>query len=175
MAPHLFLTGYMGSGKSTVGRKVARLLDWEFADLDAIVEAEAGRDIPSIFLSEGEAGFRSRECAAIQKVLDRAPPNDGLVVALGGGTLTYPPSARLIDGQGTVVYLDVDAATAWARVCGSDRPLAGDWGDFERRMTARRAHYEGAASLVLFAGKEGVDALAQRVADFVRRDEEGRS
>ena len=166
--PLLLLTGYMGSGKSTVGREVARRLGWDFVDLDAAVIAEAGQDIPSIFSSEGEAGFRGREFAVLGKIIERAAFQDGLVVALGGGTLTNPASARLIDDRATVVYLDVDAARAWKRVRNSDRPLAQDREEFERRLVQRRPHYEQAAHLVVAAGEDSVKTLAERIADFVR-------
>ena len=128
----------MGSGKSTVGRAVARVLGWEFIDLDDAVVAEGGLDIPSIFRREGEAGFRVRECAALQEVVKHGPSSGGLVVALGGGTLTNPESAALIKDCATLVYLEVDPAEAWRRVCHSDRPLAKDRDEFERRLAQRR-------------------------------------
>lgn len=168
MAPLLLLTGYMGSGKTTVGREVARRLGWEFIDLDEAVIAQAGRTIPLIFEGEGEGGFRSRELDALTKIVEREASYDGLVVALGGGTLTNPASATLVEGRGTVVYLDVDASEAWKRVCRSDRPLAQDREEFERRLAQRRPQYEDAADLVISVAEEGLGALAERIADFVK-------
>ena len=171
MAPLLFLTGYMGSGKSTVGRAVARILGWEFIDLDAAVVAQGGLDIPSIFRREGEAGFRRRECAALREVADCETLGSGLVVALGGGTLTNPESAALVKDRATVVYLEVDAAEAWRRVYHSDRPLAQDREEFEDRLTQRRPHYEKVADVVIPADRESVESLAERIADLVRQKE----
>jgi shikimate kinase len=169
LAPLLFLTGYMGSGKSTVGRAVARLLGWEFIDLDDAVVAQGGLDIPSIFRREGELGFRRRECAALQEIAERESPSEGLVVALGGGTLTNPESAAFVRGRATVVYLEVDVAEAWERVCDSDRPLAQDRDEFERRLAQRQPHYEDAADVVIPAEEESVETLAERIADIVRQ------
>lgn len=168
MAPLLLLTGYMGSGKSTVGREVARRLGWEFLDLDDVVVAQAGKDIPSIFEGESEDGFRRRECAALGEIVKREDIGAGVVVALGGGTLTIPASAALVEGRATVVYLDVDAGEAWRRVCRTDRPLARDRHEFEMRLSRRRPLYESMADLVIPVGEQGVDALAERIADFIK-------
>jgi shikimate kinase len=171
LAPLLFLTGYMGSGKSAVGRVVARILGWEFIDLDDAVVAQDGSDIPSIFRLEGEAGFRRRECAALRDVAQRQPSGKGLIVALGGGTLTNPESAALVKDRATVVYLEVDAAEAWRRVCDSDRPLARDREEFESRLAQRRPLYQEAADIVIPADRESVETLAERIADLVRQKE----
>jgi shikimate kinase len=169
LAPLLLLTGYMGSGKSTVGRAVARLLEWGFIDLDDVVVAQSGLDIPSIFRDEGEAGFRRRERAALRELTERELSSEGLVVALGGGTLTDPENAALAKDRATVVYLEVDAAEAWRRVCHSDRPLARDREEFESRLARRRSHYEEAADLVIPADRESVETLAKRIAGLVRQ------
>jgi len=152
---------------------VARLLGWEFIDLDDAVVAQGGLDISSIFRREGEAGFRRRECAALREVVERAPLSDGLVVALGGGTLTNPESAVLTKRRATVVYLEVDAAEAWRRVSGSERPLAQDRDEFERRLTQRRSHYEAAADVVVPAQANSVETLAGRIADLMRQKGRG--
>src|ERR1700683_4779598 len=82
-ARRIVLTGFMGSGKSTVGPLLARQLGWKFVDADDVIAAEAGATIPEIFAREGEAAFRERERAAIARLASE----DALVLALGGGAI----------------------------------------------------------------------------------------
>jgi shikimate kinase len=162
----------MGSGKSTVGRIVASKLDWQFVDLDEVVVREAGRAIPAIFAAEGEGGFRLREFTALQAIIAEASRESdllpGKVVALGGGTLTCPDSGTLVRGRGGVVYLEVDAPTAWERVCGSDRPLAVDLDDFTDRLEGRRPIYESASDLRVSTQERSVEDVAEQILRFVR-------
>jgi shikimate kinase len=169
LAPLLFLTGYMGSGKSTVGQLVARRLGWQFVDLDDAVVAEAGKDIPSIFEGEGEAGFRRREFVALGQIVMGETLGDGVVVALGGGTLTNSASAALVEGRAAVVYLDIDTDEAWKRVCRSDRPLAQERQEFELRLALRRPLYESAADLVIPVGRQGPEKVAARIVEFIKQ------
>ena len=168
MAPLLFLTGFMGSGKSTIGREVATRLGWEFVDLDEAVVTDAETDIPSIFEGEGEAGFRRRECTVLSRILERGSASTGLVIALGGGTLTDPESAELVEGRGTVVYLEVGESEAWIRTRGSDRPLGQDRGDFARRLIQRRPLYATAADLTVSTDHQSVEEIADEVVRQVR-------
>lgn len=120
------LVGLPGSGKSTVGRALAARLGWRFADTDALVEEAAGRSVASVFASEGEAGFRERERAALERLLDGG--DDRLVVACGGGLVTHEPSLRLLEARCFVVWLDGDDDTLLARLSrdGTERPLLRD-------------------------------------------------
>jgi len=97
---NVYLTGFMGAGKTTVGRRLARLLKRRFLDLDAEVERAAGRSIAAIF-GRGEAAFRRLESAALR----RAARRRGLVVALGGGALVDPASRKLAADTGLIVAL----------------------------------------------------------------------
>src|SRR6202166_4028997 len=91
------LTGFMGSGKSTVGRMLAAQLAWRFADLDAEIERESGVSISQIFAQKGEAVFREIEHECLERVLHAASArNSQLVLALGGGTFAQPRNAALI-------------------------------------------------------------------------------
>jgi shikimate kinase len=157
----------MGSGKSTVGREVARRLGWEFADLDEIVVAAAGKDIPTIFETEGEKGFRAREVEALSKLLHGSPSRKNMVIALGGGTLTNADVPRLITEQATVVYLKIDGKQAWKRVRGSDRPLAQDQSAFLALLDSRAQTYERVADVTIDAGRLGVVAVAEKVIEAV--------
>jgi shikimate kinase len=120
----------MGAGKSTVGRKLASRLGRRFVDADAEIERAAGRSVPEIFASEGEASFRNRELSAVQGLL-----GSGAVVALGGGAVTQSSIRQAIAGSGTVIYLRAAPETLLERVgdAGS-RPLLAGLGPQERLL-----------------------------------------
>lgn len=116
MIRHLILVGLPGAGKTTVGRRVAALLTAEFTDLDAAIEAEAGRSVAAIFARAGEAAFRQLERLAMERALAR-PPH---VIAAGAGWAAEPGNfAAAMARRASVVYLRISVATA-------DRRLAGD-------------------------------------------------
>ena len=118
---HLFLYGPPGSGKSTIGRILARRLDLPFIDLDAVIESSAKQSIRDVFAGEGESGFRSRERAALTRVIAGAPA----VVGLGGGALLNPESRAQAECAGEVLCFEADAATLERRVARAPgvRPL----------------------------------------------------
>ncbi len=131
MTPHLdhtriYLTGFMGTGKSTLGPALARALGWEFVDLDDVVTLEAGRAIPDIFADEGEAGFRHRERQALEHVSGR----ERIVVGLGGGTVLDPVNRTRLVETGILVCLTARLATLVGRILSdpSVRPLLQDDG-----------------------------------------------
>ena len=103
----IFLTGYMGSGKSTAGKKLASDLGYEFIDLDHFIETQYKQTIPEIFASKGENEFRSMEHNALKKVLEKTDA----VVACGGGTPCYFNNMELMKKNGITIYLkmSVDA------------------------------------------------------------------
>lgn len=116
----IILVGMMGSGKSTVGHALASALGWEFIDADAAIEARAGVDIPLIFELEGEAGFRKRETRILKELVAKS----GAVVSTGGGAVTQEVNRTLLKESGAaVIYLKIDAETAYKRTKGSNRPL----------------------------------------------------
>jgi len=141
----IVLTGFMGSGKSTVGPLVAARLGWKFIDTDDAIEAEAGMTIAEIFARHGEAAFREREHAAIARLVQ----TDALVLALGGGAIEHPATlALLLTATGTLlVHLEVELATTLRRCSGTEqtRPILADQtnlaGRYERRLPLyRRSH-----------------------------------
>ncbi len=140
----LVLVGFMGSGKSTVGRLLAERRGVPFADADDEIERTAGRTIPDIFERDGEAAFREIEAAAIARLLD----GDAGVLALGGGALRGR-TAALVRGRCTLVWLDVSADTAWQRVEpeSAHRPLARDEGSFRTLHAERRSGYAEACDV----------------------------
>lgn len=117
----VFLVGYMCSGKSTLGRALARSLDCEFIDLDDEVEARAGRPITEIFATDGEAAFRRMESEAMVRLLNRRA-----VIALGGGTPCHNDNMEAVNRAGLSVFLEAPVERLVERlVLGADkRPLA---------------------------------------------------
>lgn len=136
MVSHIFLTGFMGAGKSTVGRLVARRLDRPFVDLDAEIERREGTGIPEIFRTRGEDGFREAE----HRALDALAESSAAVVATGGGVVLREDNQVLLRRLGTVVYLAVTPEEAIARLgTAGDRPLlAGGGLDAARRILGAR-------------------------------------
>lgn len=137
----IVLTGFMGSGKTTVGPMIAQRLGWKFIDVDDIIEAESGASIAEIFAREGEAAFRNREHATIT----RLAAMDGLVLALGGGAIEREETRHLFLGTpGTfLVHLEVALETTLARCGGTEytRPVLADYSNLAARYQRRLPLY----------------------------------
>jgi shikimate kinase len=157
------LTGYMGAGKSTVGRAVAERLGRPFVDSDARIEEGAGLPIPRIFATKGELWFRRTEERVIREVLASDPPG---VLAVGGGAVESARTRDLLGRVADVAWLRADPLVLWDRVNGSGRPLATDRDRFVRRHDRRAAAYAGTAGLELDATAP-VEETAGRVAAWV--------
>ena len=149
----IVLTGFMGSGKSTVGPLVARKLGWRFVDVDDVIVAETGAPIHSFFAQHGEAAFRVHEHATIARLVNE----EQLVMALGGGAIeTEATRELLINGAGTLlVHLKVTLETALDRCRGTEglRPILADRPNlaarYERRLPLyRMAHVSIATNAV---------------------------
>ena len=142
------LTGFMGSGKSTVGRLIADALGCPFIDLDEVIEKKAGRSIPEIFRTDGEKLFRSMEKQALEKTVAKYAENTA-VLALGGGTVTVPGAVQLLQEKTLCIYLQADIDTLTARLEGqtAGRPLADD--GMAGRLAARAPLYEAAAQVCI--------------------------
>jgi shikimate kinase len=116
----IFLTGFSGSGKSTIGPLLANSLGYEFVDLDQSIEQRAGKTITRIFEENGEEYFRALELYALKGLANQ----NNLVISLGGGVLENDESYELIQKSGTMVYLKSPSKTLARRLCNkSDRPL----------------------------------------------------
>jgi shikimate kinase len=137
----IVLTGFMGSGKSTVGPLVARRLGWRFIDADEVIEQEAGATIAELFARHGESPFRDREHTTIA----RLAAGDALVLALGGGAIERAETRTLLLATpGTLlVHLEVELATTLARCAGTEhiRPILADQSNLASRYHKRLPLY----------------------------------
>lgn len=117
---NIILIGFMGAGKSSVGRLLARRLGRRFVDLDCLIEQAAGLSIPEIFARYGEAGFRAREKAAVA----RAARLHNAVIATGGGVVLDPDNIRMLQRSGVLVWLTAKPETILERTSrNAGRPL----------------------------------------------------
>jgi shikimate kinase len=140
--PGIYLVGFMGSGKTTVGRLLSSHLGWSFADLDHDIEAVAGMTIPEIFESQGEEEFRRAETAALKKRVEKICCGKPTVLALGGGAFARPENVDLIAPHGVSIWLDLPLEILKQRVAhSSHRPLARDPARFESLYWTRREAY----------------------------------
>ncbi len=114
----IFLCGFMGCGKSTIGEKLAHQLGTPFVDMDAYIEEQAGMSIPEIFEQYGEPHFRDLETEAIRALADR----EG-VIACGGGAMLREENAKIAAEKGHVLYLNVPFHMCYRRIADSDRPI----------------------------------------------------
>lgn len=156
----LALTGMMGSGKTTVGRLVADALGCPFLDLDELVARKAGKGIPEFFATEGEAAFRQLEGKVLKETVKKYAQAT-VVLALGGGTVTVPGAAKLLQDSTLCVWLQVSETEALARLGdGVDRPLSGDWAAL---LEARAPLYAAAAQVTLDTDGATPEELADEI------------
>ena len=166
---NIFLIGPMGSGKTAVGRQLARLFRYTFHDSDADIEAKTGVDIPFIFEKEGEVGFRLRE----RESIDRLTRLDSIVLATGGGAVIDPANRKALAERGVVVYLatSVDQQIERTRH-GRHRPLLHDTDPAQKLnelMTGRAVLYAGIADLTVTTDGRRVQLVAEEIHQELRR------
>lgn len=132
----IFLIGYMGSGKSTAGTKLATKLDYEFIDMDTFIETEYQLTIPEIFATKGEKEFRAMEHNALKKLIEKK----NLIIACGGGTPCYYNNMELMNNSGITVYLKMSADSLVSRLMNAKdkRPLIANKTETELRAFVNR-------------------------------------
>jgi shikimate kinase len=169
----IYLTGFMGSGKSTIGPILANTIGYDFRDVDRTIETTANKTVSEIFANNGEGYFRELERRVIQEISN----THGCVVSLGGGTVTKGDNLSVIKASGVLVYLKADPQEIFHRLkFKADRPLLkggegtqlGD-GELLQRITKlmeeREAFYGHADIIVNTAGKK----IGQTVDEIVRK------
>jgi shikimate kinase len=158
------IVGYMGCGKTTVGRILAHTLGWEFVDLDRAIALDAGRAISEIFAHSGEEHFRDLEHRALVGALDGAKER---VVACGGGIVVRPENRDKLK-QSMTAFLREDLGVLYGRTRGPRRPLrAASREEFERRFAARLPFYEEVADLEVRVGERPPQEVAQEIARWL--------
>ena len=158
------LIGFMGAGKSAVGRALAERLGFTLYDTDAIVEDAAGKPISELWDTEGEEGFRAREHDAVLQ----ACAGSGRVIASGEGAVLEIRNYGILKGAGMVVYLRAPADVLRARVgIALDRPLLRDPSAFDRLLAERTPAYESAADLIVDTDGRAPDEIAADIAERV--------
>lgn len=147
----IYLVGFMGTGKSSVGTLLAQKMGWPFVDLDTIIEAGQGATIREIFERAGEAFFRQIEHAALVEVSKKEPA----VIALGGGTFAQKPNFDLIrQGRGVTIWLDCSIEELWQRCSAMDnRPLFRDRESFSQLYEHRLPYYRQSEFKILTGGR----------------------
>jgi len=159
----IFLIGPMGSGKTAVGRSLARLLDYPFYDSDHEIERRCGADVPLIFEREGEAGFRRREHDVIRDLTQQSQ----IVLATGGGAVTNEHSRRALASHGWVVYLETSVSQQVERAGRTrHRPMlrgADPAVRLEELMRVREPLYQEIADLCVPTDRQRVHSVAERI------------
>ena len=168
--PGVVLVGFMGSGKSSVGRELARRFGAPFVDVDERIESSAGSPIRELFAREGEPAFRAREKAALREALSVK----GCVVATGGGAFSDEENRVLLRTYAPVVYLEAAVETLLERLAGDlGRPLlrGGDREAVVRELLSRRVPGYRTADVTVRTDGRTVEEVAGQVADWIDRTE----
>jgi shikimate kinase len=184
-AQAVFLVGFMGAGKSSVGRALAQQLNWLFEDLDDRIEQRERRTVAQIFRDAGESAFRQAEHAALKHALDDLRGGVSRIIALGGGAFAQPRNVALLQDAGVpTVFLDAPVAELWQRCCeqakaaGTERPLLKNLKEFRKLYKTRRQHY-ARARVKADTSQRTVEAIAAEIAKKLKlkkiaiRTEEG--
>jgi len=159
---NIILCGFMATGKSSVGKKLAEILELEFVDLDAAIEVEECVSIPHIFAERGEQAFRKLESRMVERIMNRT----GLVVSTGGGTVVNPQNMANLKSCGIVVALTADIPTILRRAgAGEERPLlqAEDREERIRELLSKRAPFYAQADMTIDTSSITIEEAALQI------------
>jgi len=165
---HIIITGFMGSGKSTIARRLAFILGREMLDLDHMIAGHVGRTAQEIIEQDGEDSFREIETQTLQDVLANSFP---VVIALGGGAWTIKRNRKLIHQySGITVWLDAPFDLCWERILrsGGGRPLARDEAQARSLYAKRRPLYALAQLRVEVPANKSTDNISAEIAQALR-------
>lgn len=167
LAKPVFFVGFMGAGKTSVARKLARICGIAAVDMDTYLERRENRRVKDIFAEGGEAAFRAIETDVLRELAGKDP----LLVSCGGGVVVTPENREILRSSGFVVYLQVTADEAKERISDlSTRPLFTDLDAARRRNAERLPLYEEVADLTVNTAGRGVAAIAYEVRDLLRKE-----
>lgn len=169
---HIFLIGYRGSGKTTVGRILAAKLHWNFIDTDEVIETEAACSIKSIFETEGEAGFRDREQRAVASAAAKAQPT---VIGLGGGAILREANQSVIRHGGRCVWLKGTAESLYDRIRSDassaarrpDLSSRGGYDEVVEMLATREPIYAQLAQKTVMTDGLNPDEIVAEIADWL--------
>lgn len=170
----IVLMGFMGTGKSEVGRRLAQRLGRAFLDTDQLVEERAGKRVAAIFADDGEATFRRLEREAVVDAAGRG----GAVIAVGGGAVLDPDNVRCLRDAGMLVYLTARPEVILRRVGdGTSRPLLRDdpRGAVTRLLAERGPVYAGAADVTIDTSEQNADQVVKEIQQALARSERWKS
>jgi shikimate kinase len=161
-ADKVYLVGFMGAGKTTVGRALGRRLGWPVEDIDERIEARERRSVAAIFAQNGEAYFRQQE----RQVLGALLAERHMIIATGGGTFVEPDNRALMLADGAVAWLDVPLAQVIERIpADGRRPLAADRVQMEQLYARRRLAY--AEAHVRIDASRPVPEVVEHLLDWI--------
>ncbi len=163
---NIILTGFMATGKSSVGRRLAVRLGYEFVDLDTLIEAEAGMLVPQIFEAQGEAAFRELEA----RMVERAAGWTGCVIATGGGAIVAARNLEALKRSGVVIALTASPEAILSRIgSGEDRPMLreGEKRERIRLLLEERAPAYAKADLTVDTSDRSVDEVVNHLMDLL--------
>lgn len=165
---NVVLIGFMGTGKTAIGKRLARLLGWEFIDTDAEIERLTGKSVARIFAEDGEVRFRSEENLLCRKLTQR----ERLVIATGGGMVLNPENVALLKQNGVLIKLYADPEVIIGRVKAKKerRPLLkGNLEERVRELLAAREEAYNIADFAVDTGKQDPDSSAAIIYDYLRK------
>jgi shikimate kinase len=170
----IFLIGYRGSGKSTVGRRLAERLNRPFVDTDDEIERTSKQTIAHIFATEGEAGFRDREQHVVFETAKRSKPS---IIALGGGAVLRPVNRQLLQGTGKCIWLQASPQSHFARIRGdadsdSRRPNLTAGGGYEEvvgLLAEREPIYRDLADFIVLTDDLSPDEIVVKITDWAKK------
>jgi shikimate kinase len=168
-ALRIFIIGYKSSGKTTLGKQLARHLKLEFVDLDEIIEQQEGKTIPEVFLESGEEEFRRKERKALRQVIRQ----DNILVSTGGGAPCHCENMNLMEKSGTVVYLKVDDDILISRlkIAANDRPIVKGKSEEDLRkyladLRRRCEHHYSRAHIIVDGNKTGIKEIITQLENW---------
>ena len=165
----VFLIGFMGAGKTSVGKELAARIGWPFYDLDEVIEAREHSTVDAIFAARGEAGFRRAENAALLELLDRELAKADAIVALGGGTFAQTENREALQRAGALTILldaPLEELERRCRTALSARPLARDRTRFQQLFADRQEAYKQARFRVDTASRK-IEQVADEIAQLL--------